>query len=196
MGWDITVESRTGDTSSARKAKQLKAMPNILITTPESLSVMLAYQGGAKRFQHLRCVVLDEWHELMSSKRGTQTELCLAYLRALQPALRTWAVSATLGNLPEAAQTAVGLGREPVIIRSNLKRETVITSIRPESVDTFPWAGHLGLRMLDSLVDALDIEKSTLIFTNTRNQSERWFQALTLGPARPCRRNCPAPRVD
>jgi ATP-dependent Lhr-like helicase len=180
MGWDITVESRTGDTSSARKAKQLKAMPNILITTPESLSVMLAYQGGAKRFRHLRCVVLDEWHELMSSKRGTQTELCLAYLRALQPTLRTWAVSATLGNLPEAAQTAVGLGREPVIIRSNLKRETVITSIRPESVDTFPWAGHLGLRMLDSLVDALDIEKSTLIFTNTRNQSERWFQALTL----------------
>jgi ATP-dependent helicase Lhr and Lhr-like helicase len=178
MDWAITVESRTGDTSSARKTKQLKTMPNILITTPESLAVMLSYKDGAKRFGNLQAVILDEWHELMSSKRGTQTELCLGHLRSLRPALRTWAISATLGNLEEAAQTAAGLGTEPVIIRSNLKRDTVISSIRPESVDTFPWAGHLGLRMLDTLVAALDIEKSTLIFTNTRNQAERWYQAL------------------
>ncbi len=178
MNWSITVESRTGDTSSSRKAKQLKTMPNILITTPESLAVMLSYKDGAKRFGNLHAVILDEWHELMSSKRGTQTELCLGHLRSLQPQLLTWAISATLGNLDEAAQTAVGVGIEPVIIRSTLKRETVISSIRPESVDTFPWAGHLGLRMLDTLVAALDIEKSTLIFTNTRNQAERWYQAL------------------
>ncbi len=178
MGWSITVESRTGDTSSARKAKQLKNMPNILITTPESLAVMLSYKDGAKRFSSLQGVILDEWHELMSSKRGTQAELCLGHLRSLQPALRTWAISATLGNLEEAAQTAVGLGTEPVIIRSDLKRDTVITSICPESVDTFPWAGHLGLRMFETLVAALDMEKSTLIFTNTRNQAERWYQAL------------------
>ncbi|MBD1874529.1 ligase-associated DNA damage response DEXH box helicase [Nodosilinea sp. FACHB-131] len=178
MGWGITVESRTGDTSSARKTKQLKNMPNILITTPESLAVMLSYKDGAKRFSNLQAVVLDEWHELMSSKRGTQAELCLGHLRSLQPTLRTWAISATLGNLEEAAQTAVGLSAEPVIIRSNLKRDTVIKSIRPESVDTFPWAGHLGLRMFETLVEALDIEKSTLIFTNTRNQAERWYQAL------------------
>ena len=178
MGWDISVESRTGDTSSSRKSKQLKNMPNILITTPESLSVMLSYKDNAKRFQQLRCVVLDEWHELMSSKRGTQTELSMSYLRSLRPDLCTWAVSATLGNLEEAAQTAVGLGTTPAIIRSNLKRDTVIKSIRPEFVDTFPWAGHLGLRMFETLVDALDIDKSTLIFTNTRNQAERWYQAL------------------
>ncbi|WP_035994490.1 ligase-associated DNA damage response DEXH box helicase [Leptolyngbya sp. KIOST-1] len=179
MGWNLTVESRTGDTSSSRKTRQLKHMPNILITTPESLAVMLSYPDGAKRFGHLRAVILDEWHELMSSKRGTQAELCLGYLRSLQPQLRTWAISATLGNLEEAAQTAVGLGINPVIIRSNLKRETVITSIRPDSVDTFPWAGHLGLRMFETLVEALDLEKSTLIFTNTRNQAERWYQALS-----------------
>ncbi|WOD39081.1 ligase-associated DNA damage response DEXH box helicase [Nodosilinea sp. E11] len=178
MGWEITVESRTGDTSSARRTKQLKTMPHILITTPESLAVMLSYKDGAKRFGQLQAVILDEWHELISSKRGTQVELCLSYLRSLRPALRTWALSATLGNLEEAAQTAVGLGVEPVIVRSNLQRETVITSIRPESVDTFPWAGHLGLRMFETLVAALDIEKSTLIFTNTRNQAERWYQAL------------------
>ncbi|PSN79222.1 DNA ligase-associated DEXH box helicase [filamentous cyanobacterium CCP4] len=178
MGWNITVESRTGDTSSSRKTKQLKNMPNILITTPESLAVMLSYKDGAKRFGNLQAVILDEWHELMSSKRGTQAELCVGHLRSLQPNLRTWTISATLGNLEEAAQTAVGLGPEPVIIRSNLQRDTVITSIRPESVDTFPWAGHLGLRMFETLVEALDIEKSTLIFTNTRNQAERWYQAL------------------
>lgn len=178
MGWGITVESRTGDTSSARKTKQMKQMPNILITTPESLAVMLSYKDGAKRFGTLQGVILDEWHELMSSKRGTQAELCLGYLRSLQPTLRTWGISATLGNLEEAAQTAVGLGTAPVIIRSNLKRETVITSICPESVDTFPWAGHLGLRMFETLLAALDMEKSTLIFTNTRNQAERWYQAL------------------
>ncbi|HEY9762371.1 MAG TPA: ligase-associated DNA damage response DEXH box helicase [Trichocoleus sp.] len=179
MGWELTVESRTGDTGSARKAKQLKTMPDILITTPESLSVMLSYKDNAHRFKALGCVVLDEWHELMSSKRGTQVELCLAYLRSLRPNLQTWALSATLGNLKEAAQTAVGLQEEPIIIQSALKRETVIQSILPQAVDTFPWAGHLGLRMLETLVDSLDIEKSTLIFTNTRNQAERWFQALS-----------------
>jgi ATP-dependent Lhr-like helicase len=179
MGWDLRVESRTGDTSSARKAKQLQAMPEVLITTPESLAVMLSYKDGAKRCRHLRCVVLDEWHELMGSKRGTQTELCLSRLRQWIPDLRTWALSATLGNLQEAAQTAVGLGTEPVIIQADLQRNTVIQSILPQAVDSFPWAGHLGLRMFEALVAALDIETSTLIFTNTRNQAERWFQALS-----------------
>lgn len=178
MDWALRVEARTGDTSSSRKTRQLKNLPDVLVTTPESLSVMLSYKDGAKRFQHLRCVVLDEWHELMSSKRGTQTELCLSRLKQFAPQVRTWAVSATLGNLAEAAQTAVGVGSEPVIIQSNLQRSTVIQSILPASVDSFPWAGHLGLRMFEALVAALDIEKSTLIFTNTRNQAERWFQAL------------------
>ena len=178
MDWPLTVASRTGDTSSSRKAKQLKNLPSILITTPESLAVMLSYQDSQKRFQNLRCVVVDEWHELISSKRGTQTELGLSVLRGYAPQLQTWAVSATLGNLEESAQTAVGLGTEPLIIRADLKRDTVIQSIRPTSVDTFPWAGHLGLRMFETLVAALDIDKSTLIFTNTRNQAERWYQAL------------------
>lgn len=178
MNWNIRVEARTGDTSSSKKSRQLKQMPDILITTPESLSVMLSYQDGAERFQSLRCVVLDEWHELMSSKRGTQTELGLSRLRQFAPGLRTWAVSATLGNLPEAAQTAIGLTEQPVIIQADLQRDTMIKSILPQAVDSFPWAGHLGLRMFEELVEALDIEKSTLIFTNTRNQAERWFQAL------------------
>lgn len=179
MGWNLQVESRTGDTSATRKTRQLKQMPAILITTPESLALMLAYQGAATLFQSLRWVILDEWHELLSSKRGTQTELCLSHLRGLRPQLQTWAMSATLGNPQEAAQTAVGLGVEPVLISADLQRQTVIQSILPASLDSFPWAGHLGLRMLEELVAALDIEKSTLIFTNTRSQAERWYQALT-----------------
>ncbi|MEO0407876.1 MAG: ligase-associated DNA damage response DEXH box helicase, partial [Cyanobacteria bacterium P01_A01_bin.135] len=178
MGWPITVECRTGDTSSSRKARQMKAMPNILITTPESLAVMLSYKNAQTRFAHLDTVVLDEWHELLSSKRGTQVELCLSYLRAIRPHLQTWAISATLGNLPEAAAAAVGPGVDPVIVQADLQRETVIRSVLPHSIDTFPWAGHLGLRMFQELVDALDIETSTLIFTNTRSQAERWYQAL------------------
>jgi ATP-dependent Lhr-like helicase len=179
MGWNIRVESRTGDTSTSKKTRQLKNMPHILITTPESLELMLSYPGARERFQSLRSVVLDEWHELMSSKRGTQVELALSHLRGLCPTLQTWAVSATLGNSEEAAQVAVGLGTEPIIIRTDLQRKTVIHSILPESVDTFPWAGHLGLRMFEELVNALDIEKSTLIFTNTRFQAERWYQAIS-----------------
>ncbi|MDX2098998.1 MAG: ligase-associated DNA damage response DEXH box helicase, partial [Leptolyngbyaceae cyanobacterium bins.59] len=179
MGWSLRVESRTGDTSASRKAQQLKNMPEILITTPESLALMLSYKEGKDRFQALRCVILDEWHELLSSKRGTQTELCLAHLRGLQPNVRTWAISATLGNVAEAAQVAVGRGATPIVVRSNLQRRTVIHSILPDSVDTFPWVGHLGLRMFEDLVAALDIEISTLIFTNTRSQAEKWYQALT-----------------
>lgn len=187
MGWNLTVESRTGDTKQSIKTRQIKKMPDILITTPESLALLLSYKDSAKRFAKLRAVVLDEWHELLSSKRGTQAELCLSQLRQLRPELRTWAVSATLGNPEEAAEAAVGLAteghaersNEPVLIQSKLKRKTVITSILPESVDSFPWAGHLGLRMFQNLVDALDIEVSTLIFTNTRSQAERWYQAFS-----------------
>ena len=179
MGWSLQVESRTGDTKASQRARQKKQLPEILITTPESLSVLLSYKGAHRRFGKLRAVILDEWHELMSSKRGTQTELCLAQLRLLQPTLRTWAISATLANLEEAAQTAVGLGVQPIIIQSDIQRDTHIQSILPASVDSFPWAGHLGLHLFQELVDSLDPEKSTLIFTNTRSQAERWFQALS-----------------
>ncbi len=178
MGWNLRVESRTGDTSSAKKTRQLKNLPEILITTPESLALMLSYANAQSFFKSLSGIILDEWHELLSSKRGTQTELCLSYLRGVRPELQTWAISATLGNVEEAAQVAVGVDIKPVIIRTDLQRQTVIKSILPESVDTFPWAGHLGLHLFEALVNALDIGRSTLIFTNTRSQAERWYQAM------------------
>ncbi|MCP9941084.1 ligase-associated DNA damage response DEXH box helicase [Cyanobium sp. ATX 6E8] len=178
MGWPLQVGIRNGDTASSARTRQLRSPPQILITTPESLALLLANPKATELFSGLQAVVLDEWHELMGSKRGSQTELCLSWLRRLRPGLRTWAISATIGNLEEAAQTALGTGPEPCLITAPIARATAIRSLLPESIDGFPWAGHLGLRMYEELVAALEPGVSTLLFTNTRNQAERWHQCL------------------
>ncbi len=188
MGWPLRVGLRNGDTSSSVRSKQLRQPPEILITTPESLCLLLANPAAPSLFAGLQAVVLDEWHELMGSKRGSQCELALGWLRRLRPSLRTWAISATIGNLQEAAQAATGISRwhngswapvEPAtIITARLQRRTAIRSLLPESIDGFPWAGHLGLRMHEELVAKLEPGVSTLLFTNTRNQAERWHQCL------------------
>ena len=178
MGWPLRIGIRNGDSSSSERSKQLKYPPQILVTTPESLSLLLSNPKAEQLFSGLETVVLDEWHELMGSKRGSQTELCLCWLREQRPALQIWAISATIGNLNQAARHALGTKTEPVIIGGAPARSTEIRSILPESIDGFPWAGHLGLRMYDDLVAALNPGISTLLFTNTRNQSERWHQCL------------------
>ena len=104
----------------------------------------------------------------------------MARLRYLRPELRTWALSASLANLEEAAQAVSG-SADPVIIQSDIKRKTLIRSVLPESITTFPRAGQLGSAMVLPLLRELDIERSTLIFTNTRRQAERWYQLLSEG---------------
>ena len=178
MGWPLRVAIRNGDTSTHERSKQLRTPPEILITTPESLSVLLANGKAPELFAQLQAVVLDEWHELMGSKRGTQTELCLSWLRRHRPQLRTWAISATIGNLEEAARAALGLPATPRIITADIQRATAIRSLLPDTIDGFPWGGHLGLRMYEELVAGLEPGVSTLLFTNTRNQAERWHQCL------------------
>jgi ATP-dependent Lhr-like helicase len=178
MGWPLRVGLRNGDTPSAERARQRRRPPQILITTPESLALLLASPDATTFFSQLQGVVMDEWHELMGGKRGSQTELCLSWLSRQRPELRRWAISATLGNLREAAQIAVGVGRRPEIITAPLPRATAIRSLLPDSIDGFPWAGHLGLRMHEVLVASLEPTISTLLFTNTRNQAERWHQCL------------------
>ncbi len=178
MGWPLQVGLRNGDTRSSERTRQLRRPPQILITTPESLAVLLANRQAAELFGGLLAVVVDEWHELLGSKRGSQTELCLAWLRRQRPQLRTWAVSATIGNPEEAARCAVGEGGDPQIVTARLRRATEIRSLLPPTIDGFPWAGHLGLRMYEELVAGLDPGVSTLLFTNTRNQAERWHQCL------------------
>jgi ATP-dependent Lhr-like helicase len=178
LGSDWQVGVRTGDTSQSVRARQRKAPPDALITTPESLSVLLSYADGAKLFRHLDAVVVDEWHELLGSKRGVQLELCLARLRALRPALRTWALSATLANLDESLAVLVGPGGRGELIRGRAPKRIEVESIRPRTLDRFPWSGHLGLALRDEVIARVEAARSTLLFTNTRSQAELWFEGL------------------
>ena len=178
MNWNIKVGIRNGDTTSSERTRQLKTPPDILVTTPESLSVLISNKKASALLKDVDTVILDEWHELLGSKRGTQAELCLSWLREKNPELQTWAISATIGNLEQAAQHALGTGNEATLITSAPTRITEIKSLLPESIDGFPWAGHLGLRMYEELIGAMNPGVSTLLFTNTRNQSERWHQCL------------------
>lgn len=178
LGLPLRVESRTGDTSSTVRARQKKELPALLVTTPESLSLLLTEPDAPARFGSARAVIVDEWHEMVDSKRGTQVELALARLRRFSPGLRTWALTATVGNAEEAAQAAVGTFAKPTRIHADIPRPVVIETLLPERVDAFPWAGHLGIQMAPRLVEWLDPEHPTLLFTNTRSQAERWFQEI------------------
>ena len=173
-----SVGSRTGDTSTAERARQRERLPTLLVTTPESLTLLLAAPQVRERFEHLRLVVLDEWHELCASKRGVQVELALARLRRVAPRLRTWALSATLADTKVAAQAAVGVGGPVTVIDEDLPRPVLVEGLLPPPGERIPWAGHLGLAMLEPLLDRLDPAVSTLLFTNTRSQAERWFAAI------------------
>lgn len=176
----VTIGSRTGDTKASIRAKQRERLPNVLVTTPESLTLLLTSDRGRELFANLRAVIVDEWHELLTSKRGTQVELALARLRTWSPTVRTWALSATIANIDEAAQAAVGArpGQSARLIRATIDRPIIIESLLPPDIRTFPWAGHMGLSMLDPLLEWLDPARSTLIFTNTRSQAEKWYQAI------------------
>ncbi|MDX1908099.1 MAG: ligase-associated DNA damage response DEXH box helicase [Bacteroidia bacterium] len=179
LGVRWRVETRTGDTSSAQKDRQRKHMPEGLITTPESLHVLFSTRDHLKLFAGLRAVIVDEWHELLGSKRGVQTELVLAHLRRLRPDLRVWGISATIGNLDQARAVLLGArDAQAVTVRADIRKEIRVESILPDTIERFPWAGHLGIRMLDKVLPVIQAHRSTLLFTNTRAQAEIWYQAL------------------
>jgi ATP-dependent Lhr-like helicase len=177
MGCRWTVGLRTGDTAASERARQDRRMPSVLVTTPESLSLLLARHHAEAELAHLCAVVVDEWHELLGNKRGVQTQLCLARLRRWRPALRTWALSATLGNLDEALACLTG-GRPGRLIEGANDKALTIDTLIPADMQRFPWAGHTGLAMLDEVVAAIAESGTTLIFANVRSQAEIWFQAL------------------
>ncbi len=177
-GVDDAVALRTGDTSAYRKKKLMDRPPPALVTTPESLAVMLSYADAPARMKSLRGVFVDEWHDLVDSKRGVLLQLALARLRGWNPGMRIWGLSATLGNLEEAAAALVGVDTEPVIVAGELDRPVVLESLLPESVDRFPWAGRVGIRQLKAVIERIGSAESTLLFTNTRSQAEIWFNAI------------------
>ena len=172
-----TLSARTGDTKPSLRAKQNRRLPTALVTTPESLALFLANENASDRFKDLRMIVVDEWHELLGSKRGVMTELLLARLRRISPHVRTWGLSATLGNIDVAMETLLG-NRNGRLVRGLVPKSIVIDSLIPPAMERFPWAGHLGVNMLPQVIAAIEEGRMTLVFTNTRSQTEIWFQAI------------------
>jgi len=181
LGIPWEVGRRTGDVSTSIKQKQNRKMPEVLITTPESVHVLMAQKNYSRHFNKLKTVVVDEWHELLGSKRGIQTELGLSCLKSIRPNIQIWGISATIGNLDQALEVLLGdahSDENSVIIRAKIKKKLKVTSVLPDDVETFPWSGHLGLNLLAKVTPIIDAHTSTLVFTNTRGQAEMWFQRI------------------
>ena len=181
LGLDWKIEIRTGDTKQSARKKQLSAPPQMLITTPESMHVLFSTMGYKKILKDVQSVVVDEWHELMGSKRGVQTELALSRLKALNPDLKIWGVSATIGNLDEAMDVLLGPNFPKTkceLIRSLEEKIISVESIFPDEIEKYPWSGHLGIKLLHKVVPIIKKNRSTLIFTNTRSQCEIWYQKI------------------
>lgn len=175
-----TLGQRTGDTASAERARQDRRFPTVLVTTPESLSLMLSRDNAPEELKGVAYVVVDEWHELIGSKRGVQAQLALARLRRFNPGLVTWGLSATLGNLEQAAQVLCGLQADlaPTIVRGKIDKKLVIDTLIPPDPGKYSWAGHLGARMQLPVVEEIARSGTTLVFTNVRSQAEIWYQLL------------------
>ena len=178
LKWDIAV--RSGDTKTAARKKQWTKPPEMLITTPESLHVMIATKGYKKVFGNLKTIVIDEWHELIGSKRGVQTQLVISCFQGLNPALKIWGISATIGNMQEAIDVLLHSKKESdiCIVKAEIEKEIDVRCLIPDEIERFPWAGHLGLTMMEKVVPVILESKSTLIFTNTRAQCEIWYQKI------------------
>ena len=178
-----TVGARTGDTGSAERARQSRKLPSALITTPESLSLLLSHAAAREQFAGLDMIIIDEWHELMGSKRGVQVQLALARLRFWNPQLVVWALSATMGNLGQARAVLLGEGDADgagngVLVEGDLRKQIVVDALVPANVSRFPWSGHLGIEMLGPVIDEIEQFNATLVFTNTRSQAELWYQNI------------------
>jgi len=175
--WSIGL--RTGDTPSAERARQNKRMPSALVTTPESLTLMLTRANAEDEMKHVRLVVVDEWHELLGNKRGTQTQLALARLAHWRPDLQVWGLSATLGNLDLARDALLAPVKTPrVVVRGAQPKTLIVDTLIPDTIERFPWGGHLGTRQVKPVAAEIEHARSSLVFTNTRSQAEVWYQAL------------------
>jgi ATP-dependent Lhr-like helicase len=203
MNWKVGI--RNGDTPAAERQRQKKQMPEILIITPESLHLLLAMKDHPVFFNTLQVIAADEWHELMGSKRGVQVELAVSRIVALVSraqqtgggrqettgwqapggTLSIWGISATIGNLEEARDVLLAplvlAGQNPeqaVIVRAKMGKQTQVASIFPDEIETYPWAGHLGIKLAHKIIPIVEQSRTTLIFINTRGMSETWYQTL------------------
>lgn len=198
MQWQVGI--RNGDTTLSDRQKQKRQMPEVLIITPESLHLLLAQKHYPEVFETLKIIAIDEWHELIGSKRGVQIELALSRivgLRTLKPELQTptpktqtfslsiWGISATIGNLNQAMEVLLSplqllnnKTSDGIIVRAKLQKKIEVESILPDEIEKYPWAGHLGIKLAEKVLPIINESKTTLIFINTRGMSEMWYQTL------------------
>ena len=182
LGTQMTVGIRSGDTTTKERVQQKKQIPDLLITTPESLQLLIATKGYDKIFKDCSAIVVDEWHEILGTKRGVQMELALSRIKTISSELRIWGISATIGNLEQARDVLLGPEskalKNSVLIKANINKKITVKSIIPKKMETFPWRGHLGLHLLEDVIPIINNSKTTLLFTNTRSQCEIWFQKI------------------
>lgn len=178
IGLDWAVEVRNGDTATKDRRRQERLMPDVLLTTPETLHLLFSQKKNSRWFKNVTCIAVDEWHELLGSKRGVLTEIAIARIRKLSPKLRIWGISATIGNLEEAKEVLIPYDVKTTMIRAKEKKKIKITSLLPDQVEELSWAGHLGKQMSSKIIPIIYENTTTLIFTNTRNQSELWYQII------------------
>src|SRR6187431_947195 len=196
MNWKVGI--RNGDTSTTERAKQKKQMPEVLIITPESLHLLIGQKGYAEIFSSLKIIAVDEWHELIGSKRGVQVELAVARIVNCQwsmvnkataennspltihhSPLTIWGISATIGNLEEASEVLLSpLKKQGVMVKAEMKKQIEVESIFPDEIEKYPWAGHLGIKLVHKILPIIHESKTTLIFINTRGMSEIWYQQI------------------
>ncbi|MFM1999641.1 MAG: hypothetical protein RL204_1588, partial [Bacteroidota bacterium] len=179
-GLNLTVAIRSGDTSQKERAAQRKNLPDILITTPESLHLMLSTKDASSNLKNLILLVADEWHELLATKRGVMLELAISRLRGISSDILIWGISATIGNLETALHVLLGTkqGNDGVLIKSEIEKSIEVISIMPPEVEKMPWAGHLGVKMIQQVLPVIQESNSSLIFTNTRSQCEIWYREI------------------
>ncbi len=193
LPWKVGI--RNGDTNTAERQKQKLQIPDVLLITPESLHLLLAQKNNSLFFSELGIIAVDEWHELLGSKRGVQVELAISRLVHMQvPTTSTkltkkkqpsiWGISATIGNLEEAKDVLLAsIQQKGSIVKAKIDKKIEVISILPDTIENYPWAGHLGIKLAHKLIPIIEASKTTLIFINTRGMSETWYQTLlTVAP--------------
>jgi ATP-dependent Lhr-like helicase len=186
MQWQVGI--RNGDTEINERQKQNRQMPEVLIITPESLHLLLAQKNYPEIFKWVKILAVDEWHELLGSKRGVQVELAVSRIANILETdapyqFSLWGISATIGNLEQARDVLVApimnkIKKPTVIVRAKIDKRIEIESVIPDEIEKYPWAGHLGLKLIHKVIPIIQKSRTTLIFINTRGMSERWYQEI------------------
>ncbi|MEH3045938.1 ligase-associated DNA damage response DEXH box helicase [Sphingomonas adhaesiva] len=174
----IRVETRTGDTPSDRKARQRARPPHILLTTPESLSLLLSYPDAATMFAGLRTIVVDEVHAFATGKRGDLLALCMARLQRIAPALRRVALSATVAD-PDGYRAWLAPDGDidrVALVEGDTGVDPNIAILLPQG--RVPWAGHSGRYAAEQVMAEIETHRTSIVFCNTRSLAELIFQDL------------------